>query len=149
MTLACESHDTVSASDPPPDRSRRFRRGAPPKYPAAHLRWAKRRSVFFALGTPDHLATYGSGLRLRPGVRHERRRDGSAPRLEWEGPHDLRLLLCRRPPHFLCDEGACRRGVPAASRLLQGIRVGVVQLRHLRRECGWQWRPADHRKPTL
>src|SRR5438309_7045553 len=91
MTLACESHDTVSASDPPPDRSdrsRRFRRGAPPQYPAAHLRRAKRRSVFLALGTPDHLATYGSGLRLRPGVRDERRRDGSAPRLEREGPHD-------------------------------------------------------------
>src|SRR5438132_1550709 len=81
MTLACESHDTVSASDPPPDRSdrsRRFRRGAPPQYPAAHLRRAKRRSVFLALGTPDHLATYGSGLRLRPGDLH----DGSG----WQGP---------------------------------------------------------------
>src|SRR6266581_3087630 len=93
MPLACQSHGPRSARRATADCPRRFRRSASAQYPPAHLRRPARRGLFLALGAAAHLPAAGSGLRLRSGVRHERRRDGDLDiyTMDVDGKHVKRL----------------------------------------------------------
>ena len=56
------------------------------------------------------------------------------PRQHRQGPHHLRLLLRQRPAHAVLLDPPRRRLLPAAARLLPGLRLaGLPGLRHLHR----------------
>ena len=71
--------------------------------------------------------------RLRSAVRDERGRQRPAARLERPGPHHLRLLLRRRPPHPLQLHLRALARVPAAARPVAGLRLAARALRDLQR----------------
>ena len=128
----------------PPRRGLRHRRrqalrgrstaSAPRRHPPAHLRRRERRGLLQPRRPQRHLP--GDAARRRHATRSSSwtSRPASPPRLDRQGPHDLRLLrLAGGRPHRLRVDARRRRRLPAAARTARRATSGRIydSLRHL------------------